>query len=315
MNIDLEGTRSMPERKHQDTYSAWLEFVRGHVKLLESAKNIPSGAASQARPADSPAGRALRVVVCSPHPDDECLIGAFPLRLRAEMGAQVTNLAITFGSNVSQRERRLGELKSACRVLGFDLVIPHEPLGFEHVNLQTRAGQPEKWAAMVKALSTAFGRLAPDVVFAPHAEDWHPAHIGTHFLTLDALRDYLSRSGRGPIPVIETSYWRELEHPNLMVGVSPGHVALLVAATAEHAGEVSRNAYHLRLPSRLIENVRRGAETVGTAGCGAPDFPFAELYRVTFVSARGPIDPRPGGVTVGPGEKIDFAVLQRSFQP
>jgi hypothetical protein len=100
-----------------------------------------------------------------------------------------------------------------------------------------------------------------------------------------------------------------------MVGVSPEVEAMLVMATAEHGGEVSRNPYHLRHPARMIENVRLGAETVGGQGGAAPDFPFAELYRVTFMKGREVIEPRPGGRIVGPAEKIDAAWLRAQFWP
>jgi LmbE family N-acetylglucosaminyl deacetylase len=168
---------------------------------------------------------------------------------------------------------------------------------------------------MVGALSKVFDRLQPDVVFAPHAEDWHPSHIGTHYLAVEAMAAYLARAQREAVALVETSYWHEHARPNLMVGVSPETLATLVMATAEHVGEISRNAYHLRLPSRMIENVRRGAETVGRVGGATPDFPFAELYRVTFVGPKGPLEPRTGGMIIGPAEKIDWAVVLNQFRP
>ncbi len=298
-------------------YAEWLSYVLEHARLLDAGKGIPTGPSAEARAAPSTASpeRPLRVALCSPHPDDESLTGTLPLRLRLECGARVTNCAITLGSDLARRETRRRELESSCRILGFDMAIPQRPGGFDDVSLKTRAERPEAWAAMVRTLSTAFDRLRPDVVLAPHAADWHPAHIGTHFLAVDALVAYLARAGGGALPLVETAYWQEHAQPNLMVGISPEAVATLVMATAEHGGEVSRNAYHLRLPGRLIENVRRGAETVGGQGVAAPDFPFAELYRVTFVQASGKVAPRPGGRIIGPAEEIDFEALVRSFRP
>jgi N-acetylglucosamine malate deacetylase 1 len=71
-----------------------------------------------------------------------------------------------------------------------------------------------------------------------------------------------------------------MDTPNLMVESSAADVADLVAALSLHVGEVARNAYHLRLPAWIIDNVRRGAELVGGQGGTAPDFPFATLYRL-----------------------------------
>jgi len=132
---------------------------------------------------------------------------------------------------------------------------------------------------------------------------------------VDALGDYLERTSRGPLAFFETEFWHQNDCPNLMVGVSPEDEATLIMATAEHGGEVRRNPYHLRHPGRMIENVRRGAEVVGGQGGAAPDFPFAELYRLVFVAGRNWIEPRPGGRMIGPAEKIDWQDLIKGFWP
>ena len=79
---------------------------------------------------------------------------------------------------------------------------------------------------------------------------------------------------------VETEFWGAMDTPNLMVESSAADVADLVAALSLHVGEVARNAYHLRLPAWMIDNVRRGAELVGGQGGTAPDFAFATLYRL-----------------------------------
>jgi len=255
------------------------------------------------------------VVICSPHPDDEALIGALPLRLRLESGAMVTNCAMTFGSNLEQRPRRLRELEASCRVLGFNLVIAQPPLGFDRVTFENRQNHPDEWAAKVAALSGVFEKERPDVVFAPHAVDFNTAHIGTHYLAAEALGAYLERTGRGPLPFVESEFWHQNPRPNLMVGVTPQVEAILIMATAEHGGEVSRNPYHLRHPGRLIDNVRLGAEVVGGQGGPAPAFPFAELYRFTFMAGKEFVAPRPGGRIIPPQEKVDLKALAESFWP
>lgn len=302
------------KRRHE----SWLQYINEAVRVLNSGKGIPLGPSATALeppPTPEPTGRTWQIVLCAPHPDDEALIGALPVRLRQECGARVSNCAITFGSNLSQRARRLRELESACRVLGFQLVIPRPPLGFDNVSVQTRTERPQEWAEKVQTLSQCFETLQPDVVLAPHAEDWNKAHVGTHYLAVDALGEYLGRIPRGPIPFIETEFWHENSQANLMVGVSPEDEAILVMGTAEHGGEVSRNPYHLRHPSRMIENVRLGAETVGGQGGDAPDFPFAELYRVTFMKRKEQIAARPGGRIIRPGDKIDLEELLKGFRP
>jgi hypothetical protein len=80
--------------------------------------------------------------------------------------------------------------------------------------------------------------------------------------------------------VVETEFWGAMDAPNLMVESSVSDLADLVAALSLHVGEVARNAFHLRRPAWMMDNVRRGAELVGGQGGAAPSFAFATLYRL-----------------------------------
>src|SRR5512143_627400 len=145
-------------------YSRWLEFVKESARAIEVDAKIPNGPSQPPLfpPALPPlAAGAPRILLCSPHPDDEALIGALPLRLRRETGARVVNCAMTFGSDIAQKERRLRELESACRVLGFELLIPKTdtgPLGFDHVNMETRTGRSREWAVKVEIFAEILAR-------------------------------------------------------------------------------------------------------------------------------------------------------------
>jgi LmbE family N-acetylglucosaminyl deacetylase len=301
-------------------YDQCLRYVEGVLRTVDSGKSVPLGPspAPLEPPPPAPASAAPqppRVAYCAPHPDDESLSGALALRLRLETGAPVASVAITLGSDAGQRARRLRELESACRVLGFDLVVPLPPSGFDGVNLEERRDHPERWAEKVEALREIFDRLKPDWVFAPHAEDFNTTHIGTHFLVVEALGAHLVRSGRGPVTFVQTEFWHQLAEPNLMLGVSTEVVAIQSMAAMEHGGEMARNPYHLLMPARLMDNVRRGSEVVGGQGAAAQAFAFAELYRVTFMRGKDVVSPRPGGVILGPADKIHPASLQAKFLP
>lgn len=65
-----------------------------------------------------------------------------------------------------------------------------------------------------------------------------------------------------------------------MVEYSAEDVADLMTATSFHVGEVKRNPYHVLIPAWMMDNVRRGAELVGGQGGAAPQFVFAQLYRL-----------------------------------
>jgi hypothetical protein len=115
------------------------------------------------------------------------------------------------------------------------------------------------------------------VIFLPHEMDVHRTHIGTHLLIMDALK---TLPAEFQCHLVETEFWGQMPAPNLLVESSVGDVADMVAALSFHVGEVRRNPYHLRLPSWMQDNVRRGAELVGGQGAGTPDFTFATLYKI-----------------------------------
>lgn len=307
-----------PQSDWESRHKVWLDFVSKVIETFEAGSALPVGPFAvpvippEIRPSGAPG---KKVVLCSPHPDDEALVGALALRLRLESGARVVNCAITLGENKAERPRRLAEVTASCAALGFRLIVLNHPHGLDSVRPNTRSTSPAEWAKKVRALSEVLDQEKPDIVFLPHAEDFHPAHLGTHHLALDALAAHLKQLTREPVMLVETEYWHELPSPNLMIGVSPEVEAALLMAVAEHGGEVARNPYHIRHPARLIDNVRRGSEVVGGVGAAACTFPFAELYRVSFMAGKNEIAPREGGRIVGPTERIDPAQLVGDFLP
>ena len=222
-------------------------------------------------PADVPT-----VLIFSPHPDDECLIGGFALRLLREGKMRVVNIAVTLGSNPARQSSRWEELKGACDWLGFELEQT-APNGLEKINPETQTNDAKNWSRAVNIIAAILARYQPRVVFFPHELDGNRTHIGTHFLVMDALK---ALPANFQCLTIETEYWAPLPSPNLMVESSVEDVADLLAALSFHVGEMKRNPYHLRMPAWLQDNVRRGAELVGGQGVLAPDFVFATLYRL-----------------------------------
>lgn len=199
-------------------------------------------------------------LIVAPHPDDESIVGLLPLRLQAECGFRVWVVPATLGSRPERQAARKLELQAACRRLGFQLGF----LRPQHAGLDLRR---------------RIEQLNPTVIFIPHADDGHATHRAVHRLALSVL-DGLRRD----FHVVETEYWHPLKRPNLMVAAKPKHLATLRRALECHAGEVARNDYAARLPAWMSDNVRRGAELVGGAGAGAPNVPYATLYRARMRS-------------------------------
>jgi N-acetylglucosamine malate deacetylase 1 len=255
------------------TNNPYRAFVDGFVRLLN--EDGAFGATALAPP-DRPVipADAPKALIFAPHPDDEVIIGGLPLRLLRELQINVVNVAVTLGSRADRQLERWQELKNCCDYIGFGLVAPAER-GLEGINPVAKEKDPQRWASSVKAIVRILTEHRPSIVFFPHQDDWNKTHIGVHHLLVEAL----GSSGLACL-VVETEFWGAMDTPNLMVESSAADVADLVAALSLHVGEVARNAFHLRLPAWMMDNVRRGAEVVGGQGGPAPRFALATLYRL-----------------------------------
>ena len=247
------------------------EFAR----LMNEGKFLPLGGfAPLPRPAV--AADAPKVLIFSPHPDDEVIIGGIALRLLRQMKWNVINVAVTQGSNKPRQAERLAELKACCDCIGFGLQTTI-PGGLEKVNVKAREQEPAHWANSVKVIADILMQHRPKVILFPHDTDWNSSHIGTHFLVMDALS---SLPADFSCFAVETEFWGAMASPNLMVEINAQELGDLITALTFHVGEVKRNPYHLLLPAWMQDNVRRGGELVGGQGGAAPDFVFATLYRL-----------------------------------
>lgn len=251
------------------------ELVQKTAALRDLGRSLPLGTFPPC-PRIAVAADAPRVLLFSPHPDDECIVGGLALRLLRESHWRVVNVAVTQGSKRDRQAARYAELRAACDFLQFDL-IPTGPHGLEGINPRTRGLDATHWRAAVEIVARILREQAPRVVLFPHELDWNSTHIGTHFLLVDALKllppDFACYT-------IETEFWGQMPTPNLMVESSARDVADLMAACSFHVGEVRRNPYHLSQTAWMQDNVRRGGELVGGQGQAAPDFVFATLYRL-----------------------------------
>lgn len=251
------------------------KFIRDFAGLMRRGQDLPLGNIPMPK-RSAPSANAPRVLIFSPHPDDEVIIGALPLRLLRELHWNVINVAVTQGSGKARQRERWKELQACCDYIGFSLRATGEN-GLEGINLKTRTAQPAQWQRSVGAIGEILQEHKPQAIFFPHDDDWNITHIGTHHLVMDALRS-LGKSFN--CHAIETEFWGAMDTPNLMVESSERDIVDLITALTFHVGEVKRNPYHLRMAAWLMDNVRRGAELVGGQGGPAPDFLFATLYRL-----------------------------------
>lgn len=245
-----------------------------------------------------------RCLIFSPHPDDECLVGALPLRLSQEAGWQVCNVAVTLGSQPDRRASRWAELLAACQVLGFGCVRAGDA-GLSDVRTDTVEREPALWARHVAGIAALLRAHQPTLVLAPHALDDNPTHRGVHQLVIEALAAAHSHT-----VLADTEFWSTQCQPNALVQTSLADTARLITGLECHAGEIARNPYHLRLPAFLADAVRRGGELLLGAGATPPDFAFATLYRLVRYAAGQPVAALPGRLW-----PADRPLSSEMFQP
>ena len=157
--------------KHHACMNPYENFVREFSRLLQQGKTLPLGGVP---PLQKPriAADAPQALIFSPHPDDEVIIGALPLRLLREANMNVINVAVTQGSNKARQTERWKELTACCDHIGFGL-MPTRQNGLEDVNLKTRKHKPQQWAQSVECIAAIISRQQPRVIFFPHDNDWN----------------------------------------------------------------------------------------------------------------------------------------------
>jgi LmbE family N-acetylglucosaminyl deacetylase len=255
----------------------FVQLAQAFRALLENAIQQPPVMAGDLYPAeaDPPQADPPVCLVFSPHPDDEALVGGLPLRLRAA-GWRVVNVAVTLGSRLDRRAARWQELQASCRVLGFELVAASSApgTGLEDIRTAAHAAQHPDWRAAVQRVIDVMARYQPRVVVCPHEMDGHDVHMATSQLVLQALAGVPALSPH----LLLSEYWNTQLQPQLMVGLTDQLVGQMMLATAMHAGEVSRQPYHLTLPAWLMDSARRGAERVGGPGAANSGMGYAALY-------------------------------------
>lgn len=280
------------------------EMVAGHARWLREGKQGPLGGFLPERNW-SRAGAGSVVMIFSPHPDDECIVGGLPIRLQRECGWHVVNVAVTQGSRRDRQAERLVELQGACDYLGFGLETIGAQ-GLEKVTPQAREADPAGWREKVAPIREVLLKHRPRAILFPHDQDWNGTHIGVHHLVMDALREL---GGGFGTTLVETEFWGQNYRPNLLVEIPEGVLTDLITALTFHVGEVRRNPYHLTLPAWMINSVRLGGETVGGQGAAPPDFPFGTVYRLRRWTEGRVADAYAGGrvVTAGEDPSVLFA--------
>jgi len=247
------------------------DYVRKQIALMEEAESLEP---EELYDEVTTSGKD-KILIFSPHPDDEAITGGLALRLKQENKFDVVNVPVTYGANIARRTQRKNELLLACRHLGF-VNHPIADEGFSDVNLATKNENISKWSNYVEKTAEIISLYKPKALIFPHREDHHPTHVGVHQLIMDALAN---RPVEGATTLFQTEYWHAMSDSNLMIESSEQQVAILIEAIACHKGEVQRNPYHLNQLAWMCDNVRRGSELFNGYGEYSSRIRFATLYK------------------------------------
>lgn len=292
----------MPEHDGHDLGNeSWRAYVEQFTAALATGHDLPLPEGNGESPGAEPLFVA-DVLLCSPHPDDEALTGALALRLSLEDQARVVNLAMTLGSDPCRQSARQAELAAACQLLGFKVHLARHPSAFALGGPEAVALGSEAWQDMEDDLVALLATIRPRLICLPHEDDGHPTHVAVHHLVRQAVLRHAKHESR-ELLLVQTEFWRPLLAPNLLVGIAPAEVAILVNALSHHVGEMARQPLHLLLPPRLMDNVRRGAVLLGGFSGPAAPFPFGELYHLSLVDPAGIRQPH-GPLVLPPGTRL-----------
>jgi LmbE family N-acetylglucosaminyl deacetylase len=213
----------------------------------------------------------------SPHPDDELIGAGATLMALRDAGWRVINLACSLGRS-RDRARRRAELTEACRLAGFELLIPDglPPIGGDD---DLALAQQALSAAIVDALDSSGAEL----IVGPSPHDGHHGHevVGR------AIRDAAETRAEST-HVLFWGLWSDLPLPNVLVPFDAERLNEIWRALAAHAGELARNRFDRLVESRAAANAVLGPERVFGFGTHGADHTYAELLTEVTRSAGEP---------------------------
>ena len=178
-----------------------------------------------------------RVLVISPHPDDESIGCGGTLRQHVVQGDLVHVVFLTSGEKgghgrteqetLQVRER---EARAAARVLGIqELEFWREPDG----SLRSKR-------SVVGRLRNALRSFRPDLLYVPHEAEMHPDHKAANRL----VRTALSNTSRSAKPqVMQFEVWTPLQRIDQIVDVSR-YMKVKLSAIRKHRSQCAVMDFH-----------------------------------------------------------------------
>ena len=157
-----------------------------------------------------------RILVLSPHPDDESLGCGGTLRKHVDDGDIVSVVFITSGEQgghgrPAEVMRRVREAEAARAA---------RTLGVEHIEFW---GEPDgalrATSAVVDRLRRKISELRPHLIYLPHEREAHPDHRAVARALRAAMRDNNGGAHRPAVRMFEV--WTPIERMDVIVDITP----------------------------------------------------------------------------------------------
>ncbi len=172
-----------------------------------------------------------RVLVLSPHPDDDIVGCGGSLHILHQRGAEITVAYMTDGrkGNPEYSEddlvfRRKEEAKKAADIIGVDRLI----------FLSNRDSELSSHAKSVEELFKVIREVRPEAVFLPFMLDNHPDHVATNELFVRASKDYTAS-----MTCYAYEIWTPLPVPNCIIDITD-QAEVKRKAIGQHCSQIAR---------------------------------------------------------------------------
>ncbi len=216
-----------------------------------------------------------QVLHFAPHPDDELLGAPATLMALRDAGSHIVNVACSLG-RPAERDVRERELEHACRLAGFELVVPQPP-----VSISSTEADPHAARELARLVRAQIEDREPQLVISPSPDDRHPGHelVGV------AVREVLSTE-TAVARWWTWSIWTSLPQPTLATSFDRDRLGEILRALSAHESQLDRNDYRRLLCGRAKMNAALAPELLFGFGSDArPQVEYAEL--LTELSPAG----------------------------
>lgn len=217
----------------------------------------------------------ISVLVLSPHPDDDVFACAGTLIKHSKAGAKTTVLYLSDGSKGTRESirdsslvvKRKREAESSAKIIGVGEVVFW---GYKDSRLEANR-------TSVKAFTSLFREIKPDIVYLPSLLDGRPDHKATNDILYKSILELEKIQGKFPFLIIMYESWTPL-FLNRLINISDV-AEIKKQAMRCHESQLKSRAYDKAM---MALNQYR-AEANGLKGFGEAFFASSiEVYKKLY---------------------------------